>query len=115
MTSALKGSLPSSVVATMPIKSHNSLTLTSSGTAKGAVSTQVLLSPDDNASDSVFMLASGHASVNRASGKSKTMPLKFAKSIPSTRGVSGSLAKRQAEREAQPEWREQVMPRRSVP
>ena len=85
VSSALKSPLPTSVVGTTTLKLKNSVTLTSSGGAtKGAVSESIVLSPTTNASDSVFTLATGHASVKLASGKSKALPLKFAKSIPST-------------------------------
>lgn len=85
VSSALKSPLPTSVVGTTTLKLKDSATLTSSGgTTSGAVSESIVLSPTTNASDSVFTLATGHASVKLASGKSKALPLKFAKSIPST-------------------------------
>lgn|GEM_PF-4538334 len=85
VSSALKTPLPTSVVGTTTLKLKDSVTLTSSGgTTSGAVSESIVLSPTTSASDSVFTLATGHASVKLASGKSKALPLKFAKSIPST-------------------------------
>ena len=85
VSSALKTPLPTSVVGTTTLKLKDSVTLTSSGgTTSGAVSESIVLSPTTNASDSVFTLATGHASVKLASGKSKALNLKFAKSIPST-------------------------------
>ncbi len=85
VSAALKTPLPTSIIGTAPVKLKDSVTLTSSGgTASGAVSESIVLSPTTNASDSVFTLATGHASVKLASGKSKALNLKFAKSIPST-------------------------------
>jgi hypothetical protein len=84
LTPALKTPLPSSVVATIPLSSRNPLTLTASSAVKGAASAQVLLSKDTNPSDSAFTLASGHMALNLASGKSRSLPLRFAKSIPAS-------------------------------
>lgn len=85
VSSALKTPLPSSVVGTTTLKLKDSATLTSSGGAtSGAVSESLVLSPTTSASDSVFTLASAHASVKLASAKSKALNLKFVKTIPST-------------------------------
>jgi hypothetical protein len=84
VSSSLKGALPASIVATTPLNLKNSLTLTASAAVNGAVSESILLSPDTNASDSVFTLSSGHTSLKLASGKSKSLALKFAKMIPSS-------------------------------
>jgi hypothetical protein len=84
VTSALKSPLPASVVATTPLSARDSLTLTATNAARGAVSAQVLLSPDTSAADSIFTLASGRTSLNLASGKSRALPLRFAKSIPAS-------------------------------
>lgn len=84
LTPALKTPLPSSLVATMRFTSRNSLTLSATSAVKGTASAQVLLSKDANPSDSVFTLASGHTALKLASGKSRTLPLRFARSIPAS-------------------------------
>lgn len=88
VTPALKTALPASVVGTTPLAIHNSVNLTAGSTVRGKVSAALVLSPDTSASDAVFTLASGHASLSLASGKSHAIPLTFAKSIPSSVGAA---------------------------
>ena len=84
LTPALKTPLPLSVLATTPLSSRNLLTLTAGSDVKGSASAQVLLSKDTNPSDSAFTLASAHMALSLVSGKSRTLPLRFAKSIPAS-------------------------------
>lgn len=84
VSASLKATLPASVVATTPLALRNSLTLTANSAVSGAVSESIVLSPDTNASDGVFTLASGHTALKLASGKSRSVPLQFARMIPAS-------------------------------
>jgi hypothetical protein len=87
LTGALKTPLPASVVATTPWSKRDTLTVTAGSAVGGVARAQVLLSKDTNPADSAFTLASGHAALKLASGKSRSVSLQFAKSIPASVGA----------------------------
>jgi hypothetical protein len=85
LTASLSGSLTDSTVETTPLKGLEKITFTPLGAAvEGTAAATVLLSPDSNAADSVFTLATITADLNLKPGQHKTLPLHLPKTIPAS-------------------------------
>jgi hypothetical protein len=85
LTASLSGSLTDSTVETTPLKGLEKITFAPIGAAvEGTAMATVLLSPDSNAADSVFTLATITANLNLKPGQHKTLALHLPKTIPAS-------------------------------